>query len=115
MTKTTLINLANETFKDCIETLQKKNADYSGDRDDALSNFKLVEQLNVTDVRTGTVVRICDKLARISTLIKRDPTVEDERLEDTIKDAINYLVILLAESEELAQKHEDAGKGEING
>lgn len=95
MTTKELLNIASETFKNCFDILQRKNADYA-QTEDALSNFRLVERLGVTDIVTGLLVRLADKNARIINLTKRPAKVLDERLEDTIQDAINYLVLLLA-------------------
>jgi len=42
------------------------------------------------------MVRILDKMARISNLMHKEAKVKDETVLDTIADAINYLAILLA-------------------
>lgn len=40
----------------------------------------------------GIIVRLGDKLARLETLIESTNLVVDEKIEDTIEDAINYCV-----------------------
>ena len=89
-------------FLRCIATAQRKNRDYAGDTD-PFANFRLAGTIGV-DPRRGILVRITDKLARISQLLDRPPAVADESIQDTIDDAINYLAILGAfvESEEHA-------------
>lgn len=89
-----LLDLADSTFTKCKDTLIKKNHDYSKG-EDALRNFKMVEVFNLTDSQTGIMVRLCDKFARICNLIHNEPKVS-EKVEDTIDDAINYLVLLKA-------------------
>jgi|WetSurSiteA1Bulk_404760.scaffolds.fasta_scaffold88920_2 hypothetical protein len=89
-----LLKLANTTFNGCIATLGAKNHDYSKG-EDALRNFKLCECMKLTDAKTGIMVRLCDKFARISNLLHTQGKV-NEKLEDTIDDAINYLVLLKA-------------------
>jgi hypothetical protein len=82
-------------YKKCLITLKKKNEDYSGDNDNAYRNFEAVERFNITELETGIMVRLTDKFTRIANLVnKRDPSVKDESIKDSIEDAINYLAIL---------------------
>ena len=105
MTNELLFEIATSTFKDCLETLEKKNHDYSKDTTDALRNFKAVEYFKLTDTSTGVAVRLCDKWMRICNLLHTEGHVKDEKIEDTISDAINYLIILKASLlEEKAEK-----------
>lgn len=67
--------------------MRKKNADYAAE-DDPLANFRRWGAL-------GFVVRMDDKLARLSTFVKRGVfEVEDESLNDTLLDLLNYSVLL---------------------
>jgi len=85
-----------ETFADCLELSQDKNDDYAGkENSDPFANFKNAETVGV-DVARGILVRLMDKISRIDNLLDGERSVEDERLEDTIHDAINYLAILKA-------------------
>lgn len=86
-----------QTFGDCIDTAKKKNQDYAGDAD-PFANFSKVETFGICSVETGILVRITDKMARISNLLTsdKDPAVLDESVDDTIMDAINYFAILKA-------------------
>lgn len=83
-----------DTYKEGIEIIRKKNADYAKDAD-PFKNFKLSEIFDVS-VERGILIRISDKIARISNLLDKEAEVKDERIEDTILDAINYLAILRA-------------------
>jgi hypothetical protein len=94
-----LVENARQTFNECLIILSNKNHDYSKG-DDEFRNFKLISKIrkNITPA-DGIIVRITDKIARIGNLLDLKTEVirvKDEKLEDTIKDAINYLVILKA-------------------
>jgi hypothetical protein len=79
-------------FERCLAIARAKNADYAGDAD-VFANFRRSELVGVPVAR-GILVRLTDKLARISNLLDKPPAVADERLTDTIDDAISYLAIL---------------------
>ncbi len=77
-----------------LETMMKKNADYSAWKsDDAYANFRAFG-------RMGILVRLSDKLSRLRTFVEKYDgnddmfAVQDENVKDTIMDAINYLIIL---------------------
>ena len=96
MQREALLEVANNTFNTCLSTMDRKNSDYAKDVDDALRNFKAVEFFHLTDISTGIAVRLCDKWIRVCNLLHADATVAEEKIEDTINDMINYLVILKA-------------------
>lgn len=81
------------TLKNMFNIIQAKNHDYGG-ATDPFNNFRMVEKLNITDLETGILVRMSDKMARISTLLKSPAKVVDEKLEDTLLDLANYAIIL---------------------
>lgn len=83
-----------KTYSDGIETIKKKNADYAGEND-PFQNFRNSEVIGVS-VEEGILVRVMDKITRISNLLSKDPQVATESIEDTLIDAINYLAILKA-------------------
>ena len=95
-----LFKFAEKTMGECLATMKKKNHDYAtaaGDKDcDALKNFKLVEYLNISDVQTGILVRLCDKISRLANTYHGGSKIKDESCYDTGKDLINYTIILLA-------------------
>tara|TARA_R110000796_G_scaffold66512_2_gene152979 strand:- start:108 stop:458 length:351 start_codon:yes stop_codon:yes gene_type:complete len=74
-----------------------KNTDYA-QTEEPFSNFEMVEALKICDTSTGILVRISDKIARISNLLKRngERAIAEEKVEDTMLDLINYSVILLS-------------------
>lgn len=80
------------TFDTCLEILSRKNKDYAKEKD-AFANFRLSEMVGVGPERAN-LVRVADKLARISNLIDKKNEVSDETVEDTINDVINYMAIL---------------------
>lgn len=76
-------------------TTEAKNADYSGESDDAFQNFKLVQALGIADVPTAIMVRMSDKMARISSYLQLGSLkVSDESVMDSCIDLANYAVIL---------------------
>lgn len=89
-------------YADNVEISRRKNADYAGP-EDPFANFLLCEGLGIS-AETGILVRICDKIARAGRLIlsATDPQV-DESVADTLKDAANYLMILLMLREQRAK------------
>ena len=91
-TQKELLKDLKDTFAECLEIAQKKNSDYAG-CDDAYKNFRSVEILGIK-TETGIITRLMDKIVRISNLLNKNPDVVDEKIEDTINDAINYLAIL---------------------
>ncbi len=94
MTTKQFIKHLEDTFKGCLDIAKKKNSDYANSND-PFKNFEMSLQVGVEPDR-AILVRVSDKISRISNLLNRDGNVKDERLEDTIDDAINYLAILKA-------------------
>ena len=90
-----------------------KNIDYAQVQE-PFSNFEMVESLKICDAQTGILVRISDKIARISNLLKRngERAVNEEKVEDTMLDLINYSVILLSYT--IYSKQYDSENGEQN-
>lgn len=89
-----LLESLKKTYTNVLEIAERKNADYAGDSD-PFKNFKMCEQYKVP-VERGILVRISDKLSRVSNLLDQEAKVKDESIYDTIDDAINYLAILKA-------------------
>jgi len=81
-----------QRFARCLEIARAKNADYAGG-DDPFANFRMASMVGVDPAR-AILVRVTDKLARMSRLLDRQPAVAAESVEDSIDDAINYLAIL---------------------
>lgn len=83
-----------QTYKDGLNLIKIKNADYANSN----NPFKNFESAGIIGlgVDKAILVRILDKLARISNLLDKDADVKEESVEDTLIDAINYLAILKA-------------------
>jgi hypothetical protein len=88
-----LLNDMNDTFERCMEVAIRKNNDYGGSKNNPFANFENATVAGVT-VERGILVRLMDKMSRISTLLEKEAMVKDEAITDRIVDAINYLAIL---------------------
>lgn len=89
------IQIRLEMHKEITDELRdiyfKKNMDYGN------SFSKSIEEFGIL----AGIIRIYDKFQRMKNLAKNNPErlVEDESLRDTIKDSINYHIMLLIELE----------------
>ncbi len=79
----------------------RKNQDYAdpdADPDDPFAvwaNFTACERLGICTTEQGILVRMLDKIVRISKLVGgRNPAVADESIADTLDDLHNYTVLL---------------------
>jgi len=87
-----------EILEDCKKLVEAKNKDYTGGKD-PLYNLKYIENFGIP-AWVGILARITDKWTRFESLIKNKETaVQSEKIDDTIKDMINYLVFFLVEYE----------------
>lgn len=94
MNKEILIKVIEGLYSEGIEIIREKNSDYSKNGD-AFSNFRFAELVGISPER-AILVRVSDKLARISNLLDKENEVKDETIYDTILDMINYMAILHA-------------------
>jgi len=90
-----LLNKVEQYHKDNLAILKQKNADYSGANNDPFKNFKACNLYGIT-TEQGLLVRMSDKMMRVSNLLTKDNEVKDESIKDTLKDLSNYALILLA-------------------
>ena len=82
-----------------LELMKKKNRDYGADTD-PFRNFRGYGAF-------GILVRLSDKLSRTQTFLEKGTlAVEEERIEDTLRDALNYVVLLSAYLEDEKEKKE---------
>lgn len=96
MTQKDLIIFIDDFFGKCHEIAEAKNADYTGDRGDALANFRAVEMLGIP-AEVGILTRMMDKMMRISSFIENNElSVKDESVIDTLRDLANYAALLAA-------------------
>ena len=75
-------------------TVRSKNHDYSGDVS-PFRNFELVEKLGITTTERGFLVRMCDKISRVSNLLDKEEMVSDEKVEDTLMDLAAYAMLMI--------------------
>lgn len=84
-----LLKLHEDVTAKAREVMTAKNHDYAAE-EDVFRNFRYFGGL-------GILVRLSDKLARLRSFEENGKfKVEDEKLLDTVIDAINYAVIYLA-------------------
>jgi hypothetical protein len=98
MTTVGLLDYIDKYYRSCKEIVSRKNRDYATN-DDAFKNFRFSEYVGVP-VERAILVRITDKISRISNLLDKEPDVKDESIKDTLQDACNYLAILSAYMED---------------
>lgn len=90
-----LIENTTELYRQGISIMKAKNADYAGNEDvTGLRNFELSANVAKVKMSQGILVRLMDKMSRIGNLLTQEAKVADEKIQDTILDAINYLAIL---------------------
>lgn len=102
MLRVNFIESIRNTFTKGIELIERKNADYAG-ADNPFKNFESALVVGIP-IDRAILVRVLDKLSRVSNLIGREAQVKDEKIEDTLLDAINYLAILKAYLEDKNEK-----------
>ena len=88
-----LIESTEQLFHDALETMKKKNADYSGNAD-SMKNFQISAQVTNVKMSQGILTRLTDKTTRIGNLIVKEGAVKEESVFDTVQDLINYAAIL---------------------
>jgi hypothetical protein len=93
MNQQQFLSRLEELYNINLEISKKKNADYAGEVD-PFKNFRLVETLGLCSTEVGIMVRMCDKISRISNLLDSEEKVEDEKVADTLSDLSNYSMIL---------------------
>lgn len=99
MNRTRLLAIHKELTDEARALSERKNHDYSGGKDDThpFLNFTRCEAMGICKTEAGIMVRLTDKMSRLSTFITTGEfKVKDEALRDTVLDIINYSVILYA-------------------
>jgi hypothetical protein len=96
VTRAELLELHEHVTDLAFRLMQGKNADYAATRD-ALYNLRQCEALGLCSVEAGILVRMTDKMSRLTRYTQTGVlAVEDEQIEDTVVDLVNYSVLLLA-------------------
>lgn len=87
----------DEIFKKCEALTMSKRQDYTNNPEvDSHENFKrsaMIANWFDYDIDTAYVVLIGTKLARLSSLLNNDKTPNNESVEDTFLDLINYCAL----------------------
>jgi hypothetical protein len=84
----------DELFRECLAIAKKKNADYASD-EDPFANFNGCTKYGIS-VPKGMLVRMEDKMKRISNLLDKPASVSGESIYDSCRDLANYALILHA-------------------
>ena len=93
MTQQELLKRIEEIYAENLEIARKKNSDYA-DNTDAFKNLNACEMYGVP-AEKGVLVRMSDKMTRISNLIGREAMVADETVLDTLRDLSVYATLLM--------------------
>jgi len=90
------VDTADGIAKECIDLMRKKNHDYAGPQD-FFKNLTYCEKLGICSTQQGMLVRMSDKMSRLSTLIGSGEAaqVKDESIDDTLRDMVNYSLLML--------------------
>jgi hypothetical protein len=82
------------TYAEGIDIINSKNKDYANS-ENPFKNFETSIILGITPEK-GIMIRMLDKVTRISNLLEKEACVKDETIDDTLLDLINYTAILKA-------------------
>ena len=98
MTRDELLQFHTELCKAARDLMSLKNRDYAGkDGLEPFANFTRVEAMGICKTEQGFMVRLTDKMSRLSSFIHAGKmNVQDESFMDTCVDVINYMVLLAA-------------------
>lgn len=95
MTREALIELHAKMVADAGDLLRAKNHDYC--KTDAFTNLKMCEAMGICSAEQGIVIRLTDKISRLSSVLEKGAQVKTESVRDTCLDVINYAVLLYAQ------------------
>jgi len=94
MTREELFALHTKICQEAKELMEKKNNDYASGSDPFM-NFRRAEYLGFATAELGVLIRMTDKMSRISTYLNQGKlSLSNESVYDAIVDIINYSVIL---------------------
>jgi hypothetical protein len=98
MTRDELLDHHMKLCSEARELMKAKNKDYAGNEGiEPFANFTRVESMGICKTEQGFMVRLTDKMSRLSSFIRAGKMhVADESFKDTCIDVINYMVLLSA-------------------
>ena len=102
MTQQQYFDYHQEMCDSARELSRRKNNDYADpeahneDPMRVFRNFMACELQGICTAEQGFLVRLSDKFMRMSNLLRpgHERKVDDETLDDTIKDVVNYVLLL---------------------
>lgn len=94
MTQKSFFGSIEDDMKQGLGLIKLKNKDYATESD-PFKNFRTASLVGVNPER-AMLLRVLEKLSRISNLVDKTNDVKDETIQDTIIDCCNYLYILNA-------------------
>ena len=108
MTRDELLRFHEQLCKEGRDLMNLKNRDYAGNHGtEPFANFTRCEAMGICDTEQGFMVRITDKMSRLSSFLDSGKMhVEDESFKDTVVDVINYMVLLAAYTKEKDEKQD---------
>lgn len=105
MTNEEYFKLVDSELERIKTIIKAKNADYTGGSSDPFANFRASEGMNLADAEIGLLIRICDKIQRVNSFVKKGSLqVKDESAQDAARDIIGYALCLLGLLEERKSK-----------
>jgi len=98
MNREDLIQHHEDLCRTALELMKKKNHDYAGNSGKTpFANFERCEAMGICSTEAGFLVRMTDKLSRLSTFADAGKLqVDNEGYNDAIIDIINYCVLFSA-------------------
>ena len=116
MTRDELLAFHEQLCKQARELMNLKNRDYAGNEGvEPFANFTRVEAMGICRTEAGMLVRLTDKMSRLSSFIRAGKmNVKDESFMDTCVDVINYMVLLAAYLKEQEQQKTSQQKPKVN-
>lgn len=96
MNQTEFTDHIQTVFNRATELIRNKNTRYSDDAN-AFSNLELCENAGVCTVERGIMVRMFDKMGRVSNLLGETSLYHEveESITDSLMDLIGYAAILI--------------------
>ena len=88
-TREDLFNLHKNICLEALDLMKKKNDDYASNADPFM-NFRRAEYLGFSTAELGVLIRMTDKMSRISSFLNRgNLSLKNESVYDAIVDIIN--------------------------
>lgn len=105
MNRDQYLKLHESLCKEALELSTRKNHDYAGKGgEQPFANFERCEAMGICTTGQGFLVRITDKLSRLSSFEQAGEfKVKDESVKDTVLDIVNYAVLYYAQKQSKVQ------------